>query len=85
MKILIVDDDALVAKSLKVLLSAEADMEVVGMAFDGAHAVSACERDRPDAILVDVHCGLGEDGPLQKIKELSRDSRDNAHDLPGRS
>lgn len=71
MKILIVDDDALVAKSLKVLLSAEADMEVVGMAFDGAHAVSACERDRPDAVLMDIRMS-GMDGieATQRIKEL---------------
>jgi two-component system, NarL family, response regulator LiaR len=53
-KVLIVDDDPLVAKSLKVLLSAEPDMEVVGTASDGTRALSACEKDQPDAILMDI-------------------------------
>jgi DNA-binding NarL/FixJ family response regulator len=71
MKVLIVDDDTLVARSLKVLLSAEADMEVVDMAFDGAHAISACERHRPDAVLMDIRMS-GMDGfeATRRIKEL---------------
>lgn len=54
MKVLIVDDDPLVAQSLKVLLSREADIQVVGTAGDGAHAVKACERGAPDAVLMDI-------------------------------
>ena len=61
MKVLIVDDDPLVARSLKVLLSAEADMEIVGMASDGARAVAFCEKDPPDAVLMDIRMG-GMDG-----------------------
>jgi len=60
-KVLIVDDDPLVARSLKVLLSAEADMEIVGMASDGARAVAFCEKDPPDAVLMDIRMG-GMDG-----------------------
>jgi two-component system, NarL family, response regulator LiaR len=53
-KVLIVDDDPLVAKSLRILLSAERDVEVVGTAFDGTHALAACEKDLPDAVLMDI-------------------------------
>jgi DNA-binding NarL/FixJ family response regulator len=53
-KVLIVDDDPLVARSLKVLLSDEPDMEVVGTAPDGAHALLACESEPPDAVLMDI-------------------------------
>jgi DNA-binding NarL/FixJ family response regulator len=53
-KVLIVDDDPLVAHSLKVLLGAEADMEVLGTARDGAHALSFCERSLPDVVLMDI-------------------------------
>ena len=45
MKVLIVDDDPLVAQSLKVLL---------GTARDGAHALSFCERSLPDVVLMDI-------------------------------
>jgi two-component system, NarL family, response regulator LiaR len=53
-KVLIVDDDPLVSQSLKVLLSREADIEVVGTASDGLRAVKACERSLPDAVLMDI-------------------------------
>ncbi len=54
MKVLIVDDDPLVARSLKVLLSAEQDMEVTGTASSGADAISACGKILPDVVLMDI-------------------------------
>ncbi len=60
MKVLIVDDDPVVSSSLKVLLSREADIEVVGTAADGEHAVRACEKAAPDAVLMDLRMpGMG--------------------------
>ncbi len=53
-KVLIVDDDPLVCQSLKVLLSREADIQVVGTANEGASALKACERTAPDAVLMDI-------------------------------
>ncbi len=54
MRVLIVDDDPTVAASLKVLLSREPDIEIAGTAADGAHAVRACEKSLPDAVLMDL-------------------------------
>ncbi|OLO37042.1 DNA-binding response regulator [Alkalihalophilus pseudofirmus] len=54
MKILIVDDDVLVCKSLKVLLSRENDMEVIGTATNGAEAINACRMERPNIVLMDI-------------------------------
>ena len=54
MKVLVVDDDPLVTRSLKVLLAREADLHVVGTASDGARAVAFCERSQPDAVLMDI-------------------------------
>lgn len=54
MNILIVDDDALICKSLALTLEKEPDMQVVGTAGDGARAVEICERNPPDLVLMDI-------------------------------
>lgn len=54
MKILIVDDDELVCKSLNVLLSREKDMDVIGIAHNGADALSSCRLIQPDIVLMDI-------------------------------
>ncbi|ERN53790.1 response regulator transcription factor [Alkalihalophilus marmarensis] len=54
MKILIVDDDGLVCKSLKVLLSREKDMEVISTATNGAEAINACRKELPTIVLMDI-------------------------------
>lgn len=54
MKVLIVDDDALVTRSLRIILSAEDGLQIVGTTHDGAEAVAFCEKHRPDAVLMDI-------------------------------
>lgn len=54
MKLLIVDDDPLVRQSLQLLLGQEEDFETVGTAGNGREAIAACERELPDAILLDI-------------------------------
>ena len=53
-KVLLVDDDALVRAGLRLILSSAEDIEVVGEADDGAGAVDAVRRHRPDIVLMDI-------------------------------
>jgi DNA-binding NarL/FixJ family response regulator len=52
--VLIVDDQALVRTGFRMILEAEADMEVVGEAADGAEAIAEARRLEPDVVLMDV-------------------------------
>jgi DNA-binding NarL/FixJ family response regulator len=54
-RVLIADDQALIRRGMTLMLSAEADMEVVGQACDGVEAVEMAERLRPDVVLMDLH------------------------------
>ncbi|GAA3444359.1 response regulator [Planomonospora venezuelensis] len=53
-RVLIVDDHALIRRSLEMALAAEADIEVVGEASDGQEAVELADRLTPDVVLMDV-------------------------------
>jgi DNA-binding NarL/FixJ family response regulator len=53
-RILLVDDQALVRAGFRMILDAEDDIEVVGEASDGLEAVEAARRLTPDVVLMDV-------------------------------
>ena len=53
-RVLLVDDHAVVRKGLRALLEHESRVEVIGEAEDGEQAVRATERLRPDVILMDL-------------------------------
>ncbi|MCL2568889.1 MAG: response regulator transcription factor [Oscillospiraceae bacterium] len=54
MKVLIVDDDPLIRKSLSLMLGREADIAVVGTATHGAEAFEMCGAHLPDVVLMDI-------------------------------
>ena len=53
-KVLLVDDDALVRAGLRLILSSADDIDVVGETDDGAGAVVAVRKHRPDVVLMDI-------------------------------
>ena len=53
-RVLIVDDHAIVRKGIRVLLSTERDLQVIGEAGNGAEAVAQAQALHPDVILMDL-------------------------------
>jgi DNA-binding NarL/FixJ family response regulator len=53
-KVLLIDDDALVRAGLRLILSSADDIHIVGETDDGAGAVAAVQRYRPDIVLMDI-------------------------------
>ena len=54
LRVLLVDDHAMVRSGFRLMLSVEADLEVVGEEADGMSAVIAAREHRPDVVLMDV-------------------------------
>jgi DNA-binding NarL/FixJ family response regulator len=54
MKVVICDDQAIVRDGLEMLLKLEPDVEVVGVAEDGAAAIDMVARKKPDLVLMDL-------------------------------
>lgn len=54
LKVLLVDDHAMVRSGFAMVLSVEDDIEVVGEAADGLRAIEQARATRPDVVLMDV-------------------------------
>ena len=53
-RVLLVDDDALVRSGLRLMLSGAPAIEVVGEAEDGREVLGAVDAHRPDVVLMDI-------------------------------
>lgn len=53
-RVMIVDDHAMVRKGLAAFLKIKSDLELVGEAGDGEAALLECQRAQPDVILMDL-------------------------------
>ncbi|HZG34639.1 MAG TPA: response regulator transcription factor [Gaiellaceae bacterium] len=53
-RVLIVDDQALVRAGFRMILESETGIEIVGEAGDGAEAVTAVRELQPDVVLMDI-------------------------------
>ena len=85
--VLIADDQALVRSGLRAIIESEPGMEVVGEAADGAEAVEAVRRLRPDVALMDIRMprldGVAATRAAARCRAGADQSRD-AHDIPHR-
>src|SRR3712207_9181762 len=53
-RVLLVDDDALVRSGLRIMLAGAANLDVVAEAADGREVLAAIDLHRPDVVLMDI-------------------------------
>ena len=70
MRVVIVDDEPLARARLRGLLSRERDVEIVAEAGDGQAALRACDKHRPDVVILDIRMP-GMDG-LEVARQLAK-------------
>jgi len=54
MKVVVVDDDKLVSASLKTILEASGEVQVVGIGCSGQEAIDLYKHHKPDILLMDI-------------------------------
>ena len=75
-KVMLVDDQIILAEGIKSVLETGGDITVVGVAGDGVQAVEMAERERPDVVLMDIRMpNMNGVAATKKIKEILPDCK----------
>lgn len=72
-RVVVIDDDRFICASLKTILQADSDIDVVGIGTSGQEALDRYETLRPDILLMDIRMG-GLDGLEAAARVLERHS-----------
>jgi len=72
-RVVLVDDQALVRGGFRSILDRQDDMAVVGEAADGVEALAVCRREQPDVVCMDVRMP-GMDG-ITATRQVLREPR----------
>ena len=75
-RLLIVDDDEQICKSIKIILSKDEQIEVVGFAHNGEDAISKFFETAPDLVLMDIQMPV-KDGISASSEILSKNADAN--------
>ena len=76
MRVLIVDDHAIIRDGLRAIMEAQPDIEVVGEAMEGREALEKADELRPDVVIMDLTMpGMGGLEATRQLKLLYPDVR----------
>ncbi|MFZ0306355.1 MAG: response regulator transcription factor [Terracidiphilus sp.] len=73
-RVMIADDHAILRAGLRMLVNAQADMEVVSEASDGEKAIQAARETKPDVALLDLT--MPRVGGMKALQAMARDCRE---------